>query len=493
MMALLLTFSLWECSDDNDLTDSSEKVAIVLSTPVIQVDEHGGIQSIVVESSENWRLSGVYDWVHPSIISGKNGDEVTFTIDPNNENKERIAIFKFFSGSSVATLRIESAIGYSLKLASASELTIARTEGYFSILLDTDVENLDVNISGNENQWLDILSNTDFANQKALLFKFKENESYKNRVATISISSPLVQESVEVVLTQKKTDVIIVGEEEAMQLYDYEARTITFEVKTNIDPNITIEKGEDWIQNIETITSDMGEDGLKTLTISCDLSSSSNPRGGTIRISENDIFTDIGIIQKKPGTQIFELPDLKLRGFCINEGWVVSLAGDKCLVTDEGMNATHLYPLYPYAAVQDLTGIENFPNLENITLTNSQKMTIFDISKLHKVKSVSVKGKSCGIFNLGDNPITSFSLGGTKTYSSCETLTFIGTKIETIDLSIVFQYESWDSVTSIDVSDCPALKTLNANRGSKVKTLYLKQGQTIENLTKNDVTTIVYK
>ena len=37
------------------------------------------------------------------------------------------------------------------------------------------------------------------------------------------------------------------------------------------------------------------------------------------------------------------------------------------------------------------------------------------------------------------------------------------------------------------------LTTLNANRSDKVKTLYLKKGQEISNLTKNDATTIVYK
>jgi uncharacterized protein YifN (PemK superfamily) len=72
-------------------------------------------------------------------------------------------------------------------------------------------------------------------------------------------------------------------------------------------------------------------------------------------------------------------------------------------------------------------------------------------------------------------------------------LNLVAVSWNTLDLSIISWYESYDNVTSIDVSECPMLTTLNANRSNKVKTLYLKKGQEIPNLTKNDATTIVYK
>ena len=89
--------------------------------------------------------------------------------------------------------------------------------------------------------------------------------------------------------------------------------------------------------------------------------------------------------------------------------------------------------------------------------------------------------------------IPSFNAGGTYAYSYAESLKFSSSKLESLDLSIISWYESYDNVTSIDVSECPMLTTLNANRSNKVKTLYLKKGQEIPNLTKNDATTIVYK
>ena len=121
-------------------------------------------------------------------------------------------------------------------------------------------------------------------------------------------------------------------------------------------------------------------------------------------------------------------------------------------------------------------------------------MKILDISSLHKVSSLSLSSPTiCEEYNLGDNPILSFNAGGSFVYSLAENLTIISSYLQSINLSLMIWYESYDKVTSIDVSECPPLTTLNANRSNKIETLYLKTGQTITNLTKNDATIIVYK
>ena len=94
---------------------------------------------------------------------------------------------------------------------------------------------------------------------------------------------------------------------------------------------------------------------------------------------------------------------------------------------------------------------------------------------------------------MGDNPIPSFNAGGTYAYSYAESLKISSSKLESLDLSIISWYADYDNVTSIDVSECSMLTTLNVNRSDKVKTLYLKKDQNIPNLIKNDATTIVYK
>ena len=129
---------------------------------------------------------------------------------------------------------------------------------------------------------------------------------------------------------------------------------------------------------------------------------------------------------------------------------MLQLTASQCIVLDAGREATVFSNSSYYDDLEDLTGIENFPNLKTLTLGYCTNMEKLDISGLHQVEKVS----------------------GSSLYS---------------------WYASYDEVTSIDVSECPALTTLNVKRSDKLKTLYLKKGQEIPNLTKDAATEIVYK
>ena len=98
---------------------------------------------------------------------------------------------------------------------------------------------------------------------------------------------------------------------------------------------------------------------------------------------------------------------------------------------------------------------------------------------------------------LGSNPISEFSVHTDSTIDDYDftVLTISGEKVETIDVGLKDpDYDGpYDDLETLDVSECPALKTLNCIRGDKLKKLILKQGQTIPNLKKKDTTIIEYK
>ncbi len=188
------------------------------------------------------------------------------------------------------------------------------------------------------------------------------------------------------------------------------------------------------------------------------------------------------------------IPDQNLRALVVKNNWALSIAGSQCIILEAGLNATSLSNSSYSSQLTDLTGIENFPNLTSLSLGYCTNMKKLDISGLHKVKSLSFSNaRYCEEYNLGDNPIPSFNAGGTYAYSYAESLKISSSKLESLDLSIISWYADYDNVTSIDVSECSMLTTLNVNRSDKVKTLYLKKDQNIPNLIKNDATTIVYK
>ena len=67
MIVLSVSLLLWGCSDDDESINNGNST-ISLSTNILQVDKNGGDATVTVTSSDNWRLSGICDWEHPSII-----------------------------------------------------------------------------------------------------------------------------------------------------------------------------------------------------------------------------------------------------------------------------------------------------------------------------------------------------------------------------------------------------------------------------------------
>lgn len=494
---LMITMStilvLWSCSDNEEPINGSS-TSISLSTNIIQMDKNGGNATVIVTSSNDWRLSGQCNWAHPSVTSGKNGDEVIFTIDPNTIDEKRIATFKFFTGSSVIPLQIESSPVYTMELLSDENISLSKEENTIQIELNTNIANPTIIYNNGSEEWLTLNRCIDFDGKKRLLFTVSENSTYKDRSTTITFSSPLVAVPVNVNLTQKQTDAII--PENTKLTYDLAARNISFKVRYNVDYKIAVTQGNDWITDQSISDPQTDDDGLSTVTVTYKLTETSVTRGGTVSITntDNTLVSNVSVIQKDPNIELAEIPDNNFRSFCISNGWVLSIAGTQCLVLEAGLNATSLSYISSSNQINDFTGIENFPNLTTIQLGYCTSMRVLDISKIHKVSSLSFNSmRGCEEYNLGDNPITSFDAGGSYAYSNAKSLKIISSKLENIDLTLSSWYTNLDYITSIDVSECPALTTLIANRTSKIQTIYLNTGQIIPNLTKNDETKVVYK
>lgn len=69
----------------------------------------------------------------------------------------------------------------------------------------------------------------------------------------------------------------------------------------------------------------------------------------------------------------------------------------------------------------------------------------------------------------------------------------ISSKVQTLKLNINSYTAGDDNVTTIDVSECLSLKSLNVKRSKKLTKLILKKGQMLETLIKDDFTEIIYK
>lgn len=184
---------------------------------------------------------------------------------------------------------------------------------------------------------------------------------------------------------------------------------ILFTMRTNIEYVAEITEGKEWLEEPQVSEPQTGEDGLSTYTITINVPEAQAARVGKVNIKAKSERRDneITIIQKSKSDRLVELSD-DVAETALDNDWVMQV-GEQYLVLEAGLNAT---TFESWESISDLTGIENFPNLESLKFSCGRYMSQIDISGLHKVKELKTDGtEDIEVFNFGDNPITSFNLG----------------------------------------------------------------------------------
>ena len=496
MMMLSALLFMASCSDDDDSTDTSGLgTQISLSADKLQVDKNGGTVAVTVTSDADWRLAGMCDWAHPSATEGRSGDEVTFIIDENTTGGNLSTTFKFFTGSAVAPLVIESVQDYTLELSSEETMAVEQAGGQVSIKLRSNIEDLSVAFGEGGEEWLSVDRQTEFGGEQIVILTAAANEAYLPRTATVTISSPLVEETAMVTLTQAPTEMFELSyQDEPIEGFlscDMTAQTLEIKVVTNLDFTSGITEGSDWISNLQTVEGETAADGLTTYTVTCDVTESTTSRAGAISFQiGNGTTQTLSIAQTDPNAPVVEISS-DFADELVEQGWILPV-GDYFIVLEKGLNATVFDVSGGWSDISDLTGIENFPNLEVLRFTCGYYMEALDISGLHKVKELDLSsGTYLEAFNFGDNPIISFNLGDMLSTSYVSSMQFISERMEYLNCNLSFW--DWSYVSTLDVTECPALKTLVADQfASGLRTIYVKEGQNID-ITKPDNVEIEYR
>lgn len=481
------------CSDDDTANDSS-RATISITPDAIPTGADGTTAQVTVTSSGDWRLAGVCDWVHPSAEAGKSGDVVTFTIDPNTTEESREATFKFFTGAAVAPLEIKSEPGYSLTLLSEESVTVEAMGTDVQVKLHTNIPELVCMFSDGGEEWVTFNGRNEAFGNTILSFTVAKNPDYDDRSTVLTISG--MEQSIDIPLTQRQIDAINTGDGTLM--FDLAERTISIDVESNVAYKVTIDG--DWITQVPQTR------GLVTKTLRFHLDPATASRSGKVTISGAGITKAVSIVQKDPDAVVVTVPDNVFRNKLMSLNWLLELGDGVCVVTEDGLNATEFTyrPGYWDDPIASLEGIEIFSNLEKIDVYNNT-LSKFDISKLKKVNSINIDYNGLSEIALGDNAIEELNFSALYhqnpdsywDYIVPQSLTVSGTHLKTLKVPFSGGGGYWsptDVLSTIDVSACPALETLNAVRDAGVlKTIYLKQGQTIPNLTYTEGAQIVYK
>lgn len=488
---MLLAAVAWTgCGDDNGTGEPAAVASLSLSTGTLLFEADGQVSGesadrVTVASSGEWRLAGRQLWCEPSAVEGVDGDEVNFTVQPNESLEARSVTFTFMCGSREEHLTVTQLGGSVLDLEGGGTLELGPEGGDVRVKMWSSSQT-----SCRFEEEVDWMHPAVTAASRSelqpsfLYFTVDPNTTGRAREARLILSNAEGDERTAVITQHKNLVLELIGE--STFAVPVKGQEIGFQLRSNVELAV---ESEEWI----VLLSDPDHTGdLVEQTLNFRVEPTSEAfRNGTIRITspeDESLLVEVFVNQgEKP--QGVHFPDAAFRQILIDNGYVTLISGDECEITEKGQNATTLPSLYD-KGIESLQGIEAFKNIVDLgangIMTNSVK--VLDLSgnpnfkKLYYTSSFSGKRSY-----LDKNPIEQLILGDAPIENGyvflanlynfnaglySQSVTVSGTKVLTVDISLT----SYDQVKWLDVTGCPNITTIMLH-SYYLKTLYVTQEQ----------------
>lgn len=506
MMAMAMVL-VWSCQEKEQLeTAAPGKVELAGSVTDGQIiaGPEGGEFQVNVTSSEDWRVSGLSEWVTLSAESGKSGQPLTFSVLPYEGDKARTVTYKVFSADAVEAVTITQYPLYTISLVSDETVNVSSDANKVSVSLISNVEELDVDFGGGE-EWIKLNNVADAFGKKIVQFDVVRSSEFKDRTAVLTLSGAATDDAVTVTVNQAQRDTAFVEGEQKI-IKGLEAMSVDIVIKSNVDITYSVPS---WLTRTINSNTDKDETGLKTQHVTLSADACGGSRSATISFRGG--YSTVGsffIKQQNPNPIFTEIPDDNLRLNLESQGWIIQDDGIKCELIEAGISGTSLVigqttpDAWSSDPIRSIEGLENFPNLESLTLGSImvEKVDVSAYPKLKELKLINL----CEVteVNTGSLPITDVTnVAGSYTYTNVNQIVVKGDNIENVDFSASGYYIGYEyTFESIDVTGCPKLKTVNVSRASSwgeessLNTLYMTAAQKESvAVTKQDKVEIVVK
>ncbi len=465
IMMLAAAALLFSCNEKEEHTASSDSIAT--SADTLAFGPEGGSQSLTVTSSDDWRLSGLSDWVKPSAVEGKSGAVISFTAEANDSDGTKEAEFKFFTGSAVKKVVVKTTPAYVVALESEQEVSVSSDASTVNVKLQTNIPDLKTEFSDGGADWISMESRSDVFGMTLLKFNVKRSQVFRSRESVLKISGSGQEVSVKLVQAQRDTIVFT----ENRVVLDLAERDVTVKFKTNITPEFELAS---WMEKKEETSGAEDADGLTEKTVKLHLSESVATRLYTLTFKMND--TEYGkytIKQQNPNPILCDISDAVLRTKLTELGWIL---GDdtttECEVLEEGLTATTLSlggsSYYNTFYAEKVDGLGAFPALETLWITWAPSLSTVDVSDSKSLKSIKMQQVyKIEEIKTGSSPVEEVNFGSYRSdYISTSKVTISGENIKTVyanNSSIYISY-GYDEIEELDVTGCPALTSLKAKR-----------------------------
>lgn len=241
---LFIVLSLSCCSKSETDKEEGGNYVLSIAPQNLKFPANDDSQNVIVASNGQWSLSGGDSWCTPSITSGGNGANVTFSVEKNMELQPRNTSFTFTLGNEKATLHVtqEAAPNSNISLNPGSA-TVSSNSNTQSVLVTC---NGTWALSGETVSWCRP-SKTTGQNNDVVTFNIDENNLSDDRNATYTFTC--ATESAKFVLTQKGKDALTVTKSKFE--VSAQGEQIAVEVNANISFDYEIAQADkSWVSYV---------------------------------------------------------------------------------------------------------------------------------------------------------------------------------------------------------------------------------------------------
>ena len=247
--------------------------------------------TIKFTTNQEWRVEIDKPWLKVDKNSGQKGEnQIVATAETNPDYDSREAHLKIIAGELVKDFKFtqEEALGV---VADVTDFVCPDEEGTVEIPVraNTDIE---VTLAGGAKDWIELVQTKGLLS-KAILLKLKANDMYEQRIGRVTIAAGRDIRGIKITQIERAG---LFAEKITFDA-DPKGASINMPLKTNVDYDVEIVEGGDWISVI-----DRGRNQTKALTdytmvVKVEANGTYNDRKGVVRLTSTAGTLDFVINQ----------------------------------------------------------------------------------------------------------------------------------------------------------------------------------------------------
>lgn len=405
---LCLSLLFFACSDDNEKEIGEIGNKISVSSEVLAFQNTGEAvgrnNSVKIESDGDWRLSGKKTWCRPSATEGKNGETVTFEVDPNSETDSRSTTFSFICGSQVAKVVVTQSQDDLIDIYK-DNFEVSRHGEIITVRVNASNE-VNYEIPDNSKDWISLAPESEGQDQNTrslgtALFRFKvnENDIYKNRTGHIVLHSAGGISKDVTVLQDRRIDL---NPEKLIYEIPANGGSVNVQISTDLAYKVVVpEYAKSWVtykapsgemeepEDLETFNEQFTIKLQGEMTRACKIE---------LQALDGSLNTTLTFKQKGSNPQMIEIPDENFRKCLADNSYILNETGNAtCEMTDLGANLTSLD--VSKQGIHSLEGIKMFKKLNSLTC------------KSNYLKTIDIDGMNISTLNADENALETMICG----------------------------------------------------------------------------------